>query len=262
MLDFPLNILAERTDVERAAARSKASSTLSRPRGAAELPLHLAAQRPHLRRTPRTPTPRSAVADNDAGLGLVIDALSHSQFWPHMAIFVTEDDAQDGQDHVSAHRTISLVISPYVKRGYVSHVHHSNVSMTKTMELLLGAQPLTSSIAMPPTCATTSLPPRISRRMPPGRAPSRRKSIRRRQRRRIATLRRAAEMSADLDLDWFDAAGANLSRVIALVHAGEALEVSRARTMDAALVALAILLGVAALRYGRRVAARATTSSP
>ncbi len=71
---------------------------------------------------------------------MIIDARSHSPFWPQMAILVTEDDPQGGQNHVSVHRTISVVVSPYVRRGYISHVHHSSMSMTKTMELRLGAQ--------------------------------------------------------------------------------------------------------------------------
>jgi hypothetical protein len=58
-----------------------------------------------------------------------------------MAVFVTEDDPQDGQDHLDAHRTIQLVVSPYVKRGYVSAVTHSNMSTLKTMDLLLGVPP-------------------------------------------------------------------------------------------------------------------------
>jgi hypothetical protein len=58
-----------------------------------------------------------------------------------MAVFVTEDDPQDGQDHVDAHRTLQLVMSPFIKHGYVSHVHHSNMSTLKTVDLLLGAPP-------------------------------------------------------------------------------------------------------------------------
>src|SRR5439155_24958846 len=67
--------------------------------------------------------------------------LTHSKAWDQMAVFITEDDPQDGQDHVDAHRTFQLVLSPYVKRGYVSAVHHSNLSTLKTMDLLPGVPP-------------------------------------------------------------------------------------------------------------------------
>ncbi len=79
----------------------------------------------------------SYVADNDLALGRLVELLSHSPFWKDMAIFVTEDDAQDGRDHVDAHRSISLVISPYARRG-VSHVHTSMASILKTFDLIFG----------------------------------------------------------------------------------------------------------------------------
>jgi YVTN family beta-propeller protein len=79
----------------------------------------------------------SYVADNDLALGKFVDLLSHSPFWKDMAIFVTEDDAQDGRDHVDAHRSLLLVISPYARRG-VSHVHTSMASILKTFFLILG----------------------------------------------------------------------------------------------------------------------------
>lgn len=80
----------------------------------------------------------SFVSDNDYALGRVVDALSHSPFWKEMAIFVTEDDAQSGVDHVDAHRSVLLVISPWVKRGYVTHINASISSLMKTFELILG----------------------------------------------------------------------------------------------------------------------------
>ncbi len=83
----------------------------------------------------------SYVADNDLALGKLVQLFSHSPFWKHMAIFVTEDDAQDGQDHVDAHRSVLLVISPYSRRG-VSHVHTSMVSILKTFDLIFGMPPL------------------------------------------------------------------------------------------------------------------------
>jgi DNA-binding beta-propeller fold protein YncE len=79
----------------------------------------------------------SYVADNDLALGKLVELLSHSPFWNDMAIFVTEDDAQDGQDHVDAHRSLLLMISPYAKRG-VSHIHTSMASILKTFDLILG----------------------------------------------------------------------------------------------------------------------------
>ena len=89
------------------------------------------------------PTPTAYVADNDLALGQVVDAVSRSKFWPHTAIFVVEDDAQNGSDHVDAHRTVALVISPYTKRGAVDSTLYSTSSMLRTMELLLGLQPMT-----------------------------------------------------------------------------------------------------------------------
>ncbi len=79
----------------------------------------------------------SYVADNDLALGKLVDLFSHSPYWRDMAIFVTEDDAQDGKDHVDAHRSLLMVISPYARRG-VSHIHTSMASILKTFDLILG----------------------------------------------------------------------------------------------------------------------------
>jgi DNA-binding beta-propeller fold protein YncE len=79
----------------------------------------------------------SYVADNDLALGKLVELFSHSPFWKEMAIFVTEDDAQDGRDHVDAHRSLLMVISPYARRG-VSHVHTSIASIIKTFDLIFG----------------------------------------------------------------------------------------------------------------------------
>jgi DNA-binding beta-propeller fold protein YncE len=87
-------------------------------------------------------TPVAAVADNDIGLGMVVEAVSRSKFWPQTAIFVVEDDAQNGPDHVDAHRTIAFVISPYTKRGVVDSTMYSTASMLRTMELILGLRPM------------------------------------------------------------------------------------------------------------------------
>lgn len=83
----------------------------------------------------------SYVADNDLALGELVELLSNSPFWRDMAIFVTEDDAQDGLDHVDAHRSLLMVISPYARHG-VSHAHASMASILKTFDLIFGLPPL------------------------------------------------------------------------------------------------------------------------
>jgi hypothetical protein len=80
----------------------------------------------------------SYVADNDLALGKLVELFSHSPFWKDMAIFVTEDDAQGGRDHVDAHRSLLMVISPYAASGHVSHAHTSMASILKTFDLIFG----------------------------------------------------------------------------------------------------------------------------
>jgi YVTN family beta-propeller protein len=87
-------------------------------------------------------TPQACVASNDLALGRIVEALSHGKHWHETAIFVIEDDAQNGPDHVDAHRTAGLVISPYTKRKVVDSNQYSTVSMIRTMELILGLPPL------------------------------------------------------------------------------------------------------------------------
>lgn len=87
-------------------------------------------------------TPQACVASNDLALGRLVEAVSKSRYWPETAIFVIEDDAQNGPDHVDAHRTVGLVVSPYTKRKAVDSTQYSTVSMIRTMELLLGLPPL------------------------------------------------------------------------------------------------------------------------
>jgi DNA-binding beta-propeller fold protein YncE len=94
---------------------------------------------------PGKPTPDASVADNDLALGRVVDAVSHSPYWEDTAIFVIEDDAQDGADHVDAHRSTALVISKYAQRTaqpFVDHYFYTTVSMVHTMEALLGLPPM------------------------------------------------------------------------------------------------------------------------
>ena len=85
-----------------------------------------------------TLTPRAFVAQNDQALGMIVDRISHSRYWATSAIFVIEDDAQNGPDHVDAHRTEALVISPWTKRHFVDSELYSTSSMVRTMELILG----------------------------------------------------------------------------------------------------------------------------
>jgi DNA-binding beta-propeller fold protein YncE len=87
-------------------------------------------------------TPRSFVAQNDLALGMVVERISKSKYWKESAIFVIEDDAQNGPDHVDAHRTVALVISPWTKRGFVDSELYSTTSMVRTMGLILGLPPL------------------------------------------------------------------------------------------------------------------------
>ncbi len=117
-------------------------------------------------------TPVAYVAQNDYALGLIIQAISHSPVWRSSAVFIIEDDAQDGPDHVSAQRTTMFLASPYA-RGGVMHAHYSTVSLLATIELMLGLKPLSTYDAMAvPLYAAFSpqaqlqpfnaLPPRVS----------------------------------------------------------------------------------------------------
>jgi YVTN family beta-propeller protein len=90
----------------------------------------------------RMPTPQFYVADNDYSLGLLVQEVSSSPYWKDTAIFVLEDDAQNGPDHVDAHRSPALVISAYNRPGALVHQYHSTVSLIRTMELLLGMSPM------------------------------------------------------------------------------------------------------------------------
>jgi YVTN family beta-propeller protein len=92
--------------------------------------------------TPGAATPQSYVADNDLALGRLVDAVSHSRYWDRTAILVLEDDAQDGPDHVDAHRTVALAISPYTQKARVDSTHYDTSSMLGTTEALLGLPPM------------------------------------------------------------------------------------------------------------------------
>ena len=102
--------------------------------------------------TPGGPTPKASVADNDLAVGRVVEAVSHSAYWKDTAIFILEDDAQNGADHVDAHRSIALVVSKYAPHGanggaFVDSRFYSTVSMVRTMETVLGLPPMNNNDA-------------------------------------------------------------------------------------------------------------------
>jgi len=102
--------------------------------------------------TPGGPTPRSSVADNDLAIGRAVDAVSHSEYWNDTAFFILEDDAQNGGDHVDAHRSMALIISKYAPRAkdgkaFVDSRFYTTVSMVRTMEMVLGLPPMNNNDA-------------------------------------------------------------------------------------------------------------------
>jgi len=90
----------------------------------------------------KRPTPFAHVADNDLALGMFMDHLSHSPIWKESLVIVVEDDAQNGPDHVDAHRSVALIAGGYVKQGFVDHTAYSTTSLLRTIELILGLPPL------------------------------------------------------------------------------------------------------------------------
>jgi DNA-binding beta-propeller fold protein YncE len=115
----------------------------------------------HTRGTqPGYPTPSAMVADNDLALGQLVDTISHSKIWSSSAIFVVEDDSQDGADHVDAHRIPAAVISPYARQGAVIHTRYDLLSVVRSMELIMGmkALSLNDAEASPMYDAFTSKP--------------------------------------------------------------------------------------------------------
>jgi hypothetical protein len=91
--------------------------------------------------SPGLPTPRASVADNDLALGRIVEAISKSKYWKESAIFVVEDDAQNGVDHVAGHRTIALMISPWVKRKTVDSRFYTTINLYRTILQILGLPP-------------------------------------------------------------------------------------------------------------------------
>ncbi len=92
-------------------------------------------------------TSESGVADNDLAVGDIVDTISHSKYWKDSVIFVAEDDSQDGADHVDGHRAPIQVISPWAQHGKVIDTYYSQISMVRTIEQILGAQPLNEKVA-------------------------------------------------------------------------------------------------------------------
>jgi DNA-binding beta-propeller fold protein YncE len=110
---------------------------------------------------PGGPTPKASVADNDLAVGRAVEAISHSPFWDDTAFFILEDDAQDGGDHVDAHRSIALVVSKYSPRGadggtftagapFIDSRFYTTVAVVRTMEVLLGLPPMNNNDAFSP----------------------------------------------------------------------------------------------------------------
>jgi YVTN family beta-propeller protein len=121
---------------------------------------------------PGAVTPRSMVAENDLAIGRLIEAISHSRFWKESAVFILEDDAQNGPDHVDAHRSLLLAVSPFSRRRTVDSTLYTTSGVLRTMELILGLQPMSqydaaatpmynAFQATPDLTAFTHLPPRV-----------------------------------------------------------------------------------------------------
>jgi hypothetical protein len=105
-------------------------------------------------RAPGKATARAMMAEHDYALGRLVEGVSKSKFWPQTAIFIVEDDAQDGADHVDSHRAPAFVISPYARRGFVDRSFYSTLSVLRTIELILGLRPMTQfDAAAPPLTA-------------------------------------------------------------------------------------------------------------
>ncbi len=120
-----------------------------------------------------SPTPRAMIADNDLALGRIVETISNSAYWKDSAVFVLEDDAQAGPDHIDSHRSVLLVASPFAKRGFVDHTLYTTSGVLRTIELILGlapmsqydaaAAPLYNAFTGSPTLtAYTRLQPRVA----------------------------------------------------------------------------------------------------
>jgi hypothetical protein len=109
---------------------------------------------------PGGPTPKSSIADNDLAIGRAVEAISHSAYWNDTAFFILEDDAQNGADHVDAHRSLAIVVSKYAphaapgKAAFVDSRFYSTVSVLRTMESLLGVPPMNNNDAFASSIST------------------------------------------------------------------------------------------------------------
>jgi hypothetical protein len=106
------------------------------------------------------PTPTSMVADNDYAVGQIVEAVSHSAIWKDTAVFVIEDDAQDGPDHVDSHRSTCYVVSPWIRGNQVDHTFLNTDSVLHTMELLMGLPPMCQLDATAPVIMDWDSAPR------------------------------------------------------------------------------------------------------
>ncbi len=152
------------------------------------------------------PTPRATVADNDLALGRIVEAISNSRYWRQSAIFVTEDDAQNGLDHVAGHRTVGLVVSPWVRRGAVDSTFYTTIHMYRTIEQILGLPPSNQFdlAAEPMFSVFTTTPDATPFRALPNRVPLDEMNP---PAKKLAGLaRRLAEASAHMDFEEPDAA--------------------------------------------------------
>ncbi len=119
------------------------------------------------------PYPRAMVADNDLALGRIVDAISHSRFWKNSAIFVIEDDTQNGVDHVDGHRGPMQIISPYAVRGKVDSRYYTQLNLVRTIEQILGMRPMNQKdqAATPMRAAFKSKPDLTPYNAQPARVP-------------------------------------------------------------------------------------------
>jgi YVTN family beta-propeller protein len=114
----------------------------------------------HTSGSPTDPSPVAEVADNDLAVGRIVDTISHSRFWSSSAIFVVEDDPQEGVDHVDGHRSTFLLLSPYAKRGIVDSTYYTQLNVVRTIEAILGIEPMNQEdrAAVPMSDAFTNQP--------------------------------------------------------------------------------------------------------
>ncbi len=151
---------------------------------------------------PNYPTPGSMVADNDLALGRVLETVSKSPQWKSTCVFVIEDDAQFGVDHIDGHRTVYFAVSPYTKRGYVDHELCNTVSMIRSIEMMLGIPPMNRFDALtPPLYACFSDTPNLS---PYTQVPNKVPLDQMNRRRDRLSNKEKSLMEQSISLDWSD----------------------------------------------------------